>query len=157
MPYAHFGEMLCMSSSEVFKSIQRLVISALVETDSWRPLSGPLWEYLVYGVPHAFPGRLGGPTRGMPTAWAADPIAESMPQGSDLPPIWPWPEGKVRGYTVEPLFPSVPDAVKNWPALYAPLALVDSLRVGRARDREIGRRMLKEFLHHDLLRPGIDA
>jgi hypothetical protein len=50
---------------------------------------------------------------------------------------------------VEPLFPAVPDAIGNLPALYAPLALVDALRVGRARDREIARKMLKEFLSND--------
>jgi hypothetical protein len=147
--YGRLGEILCMSSSEAFKATQRLVRSSLVEPSGWRPLSGPLWEYLVYGVPHAFPGRIGEPTRGLPTAWAAEPIAAFMPQGSDLPPVWPWSEGKVRGHTVEPLFPSVPGAIKNLPSLYAPLALVDSLRVGRARDREIAQRMLKEFLNHD--------
>jgi len=157
MAYSQLGEMLCMSSSEAFKATQRLVRSALVEPGGWRPLTGPLWDYLVFGVPHAFPGRIGEPTRGLPTAWAAEPIASSMPQGSDLPPVWPWSEGKERGYSVEPLFPSVPDAVKNLPSLYAPLALVDSLRVGRARDREIGTRMLKEFLHHDIKLTGIDA
>jgi len=147
--YGHLGEMLCMSSSEAFKATQRLVRSALVEPGGWRPLAGPLWEYLVYGVPHAFPTRIGEPTRGLPTAWAADPLAKFMPQGSDLPHVWPWSEGRVRGYSVEPLFPAVPDAIKNLPSLYAPLALVDSLRVGRARDREIARKMLKEFLRHD--------
>jgi hypothetical protein len=149
MAYGQLGEILCMSSSEAFKATQRLVRSKLVEPGGWRPLPGPLWDYLAYGVPHAFPGGIGGPTRGLPTAWAADPLVQIMPQGSDLPPVWPWPEGRVRGHSVEPLFPSVPDAIKNLPGLYAPLALVDSLRVGRARDREIARKMLKEFLSRD--------
>ncbi len=138
-----------MSSSEAFKATQRLIRSALVEAGGWRPMSGPLWDFLVYGVPHAYPGRIGEPTRGLPTAWAADPIAKFMPQGGDLPPVWPWSEGRVRGHSVEPLFPAVPDAIGNLPALYAPLALVDALRVGRARDREIARKMLKEFLSND--------
>jgi len=146
LPYERFSELLGMSSSEVFKANRRLVGSLLVETSGWRPLAEPLWNYLVHGVPHAFPGNLGGPTRGVPTAWAADPLVKLLPQGSDLPPVWPWAEGTARGYSVEPLFTNVPKAVKNIPGLHELLALVDALRIGRARDREIARKRLKELL-----------
>jgi len=149
MPYAHLAGLLGMSGSEAFKATQRLVLSGLVEPSGWRPLSERLWNYLVHGVPHAFPGRLGGATRGVPTAWAAEPVLKYMPQGSDLPPIWASPDGVVRGYAVEPLLPPAPEAIKNLPLLYEPLALVDGLRVGRARDRAIASVRLKELLLHD--------
>ena len=147
--YGRLGEILCMSSSEAFKA------TAIGQVF----LGGTKWLASIVGPALGISGiwraaRLSRQdrrthARGMPTAWAAEPIAGVMPQGSDLPPVWPWSEGKVRGHSVEPLFPSVPGAIKNLPSLYAPLALVDSLRIGRARDREIARRMLKEFLHHD--------
>jgi hypothetical protein len=149
MPYAHLARVLGMSGSEAFKATQRLVESGLVEPRGWRPLSERLGNYLVHGVPHAFPGRLGGPTRGVPTAWAAEPVLKYMPQGSDFPPVWASADGIVRGYAVEPLLPSAPQAIKNLPLLYEPLALVDGLRVGRARDRAIASARLKELLQHD--------
>lgn len=149
LQYARLAEILGMSSSEAFKTTRRLISAGLVEQSGWRPLRSPLYNYLIYGVPHAFPGKLGEPTRGIPTAWAASPLERLLPQGSDLPPVWPWPEGRTRGYSVEPLFGSVPIAITNLPSLYETLALVDALRVGRARDREIAREMLKKLLLDD--------
>ncbi len=149
LQYARLAEMLGMSSSEAFKTTRRLVAAHLVEPSGWRPLRNPLYNYLIHGVPHAFPGKLGEPTRGIPTAWAAPPLTSSMPQGSDLPPVWPWHDGRQRGYSVEPLFRSVPVAIENLPELYKTLALVDALRIGRARDRAIAREMLKKLLLDD--------
>lgn len=149
LPYERLAKILVMSSSEAFKATRRLIAAGLVEPGGWRPLQEPLFNYVVHGVPHAFPGKLGEPTRGVPTAWAAPPLVNSLPQGSDLPPVWPWYDGRVRGHAVEPLFRSVPEAVKNLPSLYELLALVDTLRIGRARDREIARCSLKKLLLYD--------
>jgi hypothetical protein len=40
-------------------------------------------------------------------------------------------------------------AIENLPELYKTLALVDALRIGRARDRAIAREMLKKLLLDD--------
>lgn len=149
LQYARLAEILGMSNSEAFKTTRRLVAARLVEPGGWRPLRNPLFNYVVHGVPHAFPGKLGEPTRGIPTAWAAPSLKSSLPQGSDLPPVWPWHDGKVRGHSVEPLLGSVPIAIKNLPSLYETLALVDALRIGQARDREIAREMLRKILLDD--------
>ena len=147
--YAELSRLLCISTSETYKSTRRLILSRLVIFDTVKPILGPLYDYVVYGVPHAFPGNFGGPSRGIATAWAAEPLVKTFPQGNDLPPVWPWAEGNVRGFVVEPLHPKVPQAVRNLPELYEFLALVDALRVGRARDREMARKRLKELLSHD--------
>lgn len=147
--YGELSRLICISTSETHKSTRRLVASGLVIFDTVKPILGPLYDYLVYGVPRAFPGNLGGPSRGIATAWAAEPLVKTFPQGNDLPPVWPWPDGNVRGFAVEPLHPKVPQAVQNMPELYEFLALVDALRVGRARDREMGRKRLQELLSHD--------
>jgi hypothetical protein len=149
LQYGRLAELLTMSSSEAFKATRRLIAAGLVESGGWRPLREPLYDYLIYGVPRAFPGRLGEPTRGVPTAWAAPILSRSLPQGSDLPPVWPWLHGRIRGHSVEPLYPSVPEAIKKLVPLYEPLALVDALRIGRARDREIARSLLKKLLLDD--------
>jgi hypothetical protein len=46
------------------------------------------------------------------------------------------------------LYVSVPEAVLKDEVLYELLALVDALRVGRAREKEIAVAELKKRLHH---------
>lgn len=50
-------------------------------------------------------------------------------------PVWPDAEGMLQGAAVKPLYPSVPHAARNEPRLYDLLALVDAIRIGRARER----------------------
>jgi hypothetical protein len=51
--------------------------------------------------------------------------------------VWPYGHGKLRGHSIVPLYPSVPEAATKDPKLHELLALVDALRVGKAREREI--------------------
>jgi hypothetical protein len=91
----------------------------------------------VHGVKYAFPPDRGPLTRGLPTAYAAPPLNTLIVLPDEPPPVWPDPEGKVRGYAFSPLYPSVPKAAALDPALYELLALVDAIRDGRAREREL--------------------
>jgi hypothetical protein len=61
---------------------------------------------------------------------------------SDLPPVWPWQDGNTRGVGLEPLYKNVPRAALHDPALYQLLALVDAIRDGRARERNLAERDL---------------
>ncbi len=89
-----------------------------------------LARFLVFGLPAMLPATLGEDTRGVPTAWAAEPLASLFSRESDLPPVWPDPRGLVRGRAVAPLHPSAPYAAANSPELGRRLALVDALRLG---------------------------
>lgn len=51
-----------------------------------------------------------------------------------------------RGESFSPLYKSVPVAAKNDPKLYELLVLVDALRGGRARERDVARKELKQRL-----------
>lgn len=93
-----------------------------------------LHNFLVHGVPYAFPANPKEVTRGMPTAWAAPAMSGKFSSSDQVPPVWPDPEGRVQGASVQPLYPSVPGAARRDPELYALLALVDALRIApRAR------------------------
>jgi len=82
----------------------------------------------------------------MPTAHAASPLKGLIAQSDEPPPVWPHPEGAARGPRLDPLFPSVPGAASKDPALYELLALLDALRTGRARERQLAVRLLQERL-----------
>ncbi len=83
----------------------------------------------------------------MPTAYAAPPLSEHI-SSEDLPPVWPDPDGTVRGLALEPLYRTAPQAAKADPKLYQLLALVDALRMGRARERKLAEDELKQRLSH---------
>jgi len=60
---------------------------------------------------------------------------------NDLPPVWPWRDGNTRGVGLEPLYKNAPHAALRDPALYELLALLDAIRDGRARERDLVRRL----------------
>ena len=145
--YAELSKELGMSASEIHAAVRRSVDAGLIEFESRRPLRKPLEEYLLHGIRYAFPAKRGPVARGIPTAHAAPPLADQIGV-DDLPPVWPDPEGRVKGYAVEPLYRSVPKAAKGDPQLYELLALVDALRIGRARERKLAEEELKKRLVH---------
>lgn len=149
-PIAQIAADLALSASQVHLSLRRLGQSRLIDEDG-RPIVRSVEEFLVHGVKYSFPARRGEPTRGVPTAHAAPPVNEHLAASSDLPPVWPSAEGKVRGITFEPLHKIAPLAADKDSTLYELLALIDALRDGRARERQIAERelgvRLRKLLH----------
>lgn len=139
--YAELGETLGMSASEVHAAVRRLREAYLLDPEDQVQLTA-LRNFLVHGVRHAFPARPKEVTRGVPTAWALPAIATKLGASDQFPPVWPDPNGKVQGSAIEPLYPSVPGAAPRNPDLYELLALVDALRIGRARERTLAEKEL---------------
>ena len=82
----------------------------------------------------------------MPTAWAAPALAGKFNASEQIPPVWPDPEGQIQGAAVQPLYASVPRAARADSALYDLLALVDAIRIGRARERTLAESELTQHL-----------
>jgi DNA-binding Lrp family transcriptional regulator len=135
---------LGLSPSEVHAAIQRLRSSKLLHGAALKdkPNISGLEEFLVHGLKYAFPARHSGVTRGIPTSYAAEPLKSEIAESNELPPVWPWSDGETRGVGLEPLYKSVPQAALRDPALYQLLALVDAIRDGRARERNLAERDL---------------
>ncbi len=151
-----FGELakaLDMSTSHAFESALRAETSRLLKISKappspqktrgvrFEPQRNNLKEFLIHGVKYSFPVERGGITRGIPTAEGASPLREHFPETS-MPPVWPDPEGAVRGTAFSPLYRNVPAAARRDSALYELLALLDAIRDGRARERDIAIREL---------------
>ncbi|MFI5351558.1 MAG: hypothetical protein ACHQZS_01235 [Candidatus Binatales bacterium] len=145
--YAQLASHLFMSQSEVHASIQRAKASRLVHHTALgdRPNVRALEEFLVHGVKYAFPPERGGITRGVPTGSAAEPLNREITQEEPVP-VWPFEEGPRRGYAFSPLHKSVPRAAMKDPKLYELLALVDAIRDGGARERDLAQRALSSRL-----------
>jgi hypothetical protein len=85
----------------------------------------------------------GGLTLGLPTAQGAPPLDRILRSDQEPPPVWPDPEGTVRGVEFSPLYKSVPRAARRDARLYELLALVDAIRGGTPAIREHAVRELR--------------
>lgn len=141
-PIAQVAGDLALSPSQVHASLKRLERSRLIDAQTRRPLLKAVEEFLIHGVKYAFPVQRGEVTRGVPTAHAASPLSDQIADNGDLPPVWPDAEGDVRGVTLEPLHRAAPKASRKDPVLHELLALIDALRNGRVRERQLAEKEL---------------
>jgi len=140
---------LGMSPSEVHAAAKRTLAARLAvkEDNSIWPNIRNLSEFLEHGIQYVFVPERGELNRGMPTAYAAAPL-DSIFGSYEFPPIWPDPEGEVRGESFSPLYKSAPKAARNDANLYMLLAMVDAIRGGRARERNVAKKELRKVLEH---------
>jgi len=136
------AQALKMSQSEVSQSVSRSKYAGLLDSTGKKVMRLALMEFLQYGLAYVFPQKPGGIVRGIPTAHTAYPLNAILI--SEEPYVWPYGKGQTRGQSIVPLYASVVDAVQHDPKLHELLALVDALRVGRARDKEIAIKELKK-------------
>lgn len=146
--YAALAGDLGLSASEVHAAIRRLEDGRLLESADKRIRRTPFKNFLVHGLPHVFAARTKELTRGIPTAWAAPAFSSEFASGDQLPPVWPHPQGRVQGLAVSPLYSSAPEAAAKDEKLYALLAAVDGLRLGRARERAAAEKKIESLLPH---------
>ena len=130
---------LCLSTSEVHGAYKRAEMAGLMNTANGTPTTNgqALREFLVHGVKYAFPAVTGAPTRGMLTGLAASPLKSQFPSAHLSPHVWPDAHGNDQGTSLLPLYPAIPQAARHDAELYEILALVDMLRIGSAREREM--------------------
>lgn len=147
--YQRLAVDLFISQSEIHAAIRRAVAAKLMSdaTASGRPVRAALLEFLLHGVKYAFPPKRGELTRGLPTGHAAPPLNKVIVAGpNEPPPVWPYADGPIRGYALAPLYPTVPQAASGDARLYEMLALVDAIRDGRARERNLAAKELESRL-----------
>jgi len=144
--YSSIAHELYMSPSEVHSGVKRAIASHLMDPSGRRPLTRSVEEFLICCVKYVFPPIIGGPTRGVPTGYAAPPLVHRIIQPDEPPPVWPYAEGPVRGFGFAPLYKSVPQAALRDDKLYQLLALLDAIRDGRARERQIAEKEIRERL-----------
>lgn len=112
----------------------------------YQPILKRCEEFLISGVKYMFPVKLGAMTVGIETSYAAPILKGFTSLGSDPIPVWPYAEGKQRGMSLQPLYPSVPKSVTLFPdvAFYDLLCLVDVLRQGNYREQRKAEELLQE-------------
>ena len=140
------ADLLGVSSRSVHEALKRGAAGRLYDRNRRATNARALEEALIHGVRYFMPAELGSMTRGVPTAWAAPPLSELLASTDEPPPVWPHPEGPVRGMAFLPLHSSVPRAAQEDRELYELLALTDALRAGRAREAHLAAEELRKRL-----------
>lgn len=141
---------LILSVSRVNAAIKQLFDSGLLIERQAKPYPViSAWEeYLISGFKYSFPIEPGNLTVGVPTAYAAEPLSKHIQSGSDPIPVWPFADGGKRGVAIQPIHKSVPQALIDFPDPYLHdfLVLLDALRIGRARERNLAKKLIREKL-----------
>ncbi len=135
--YELLGYELFISTADAHAGVKRASVARLFDRSNRKPLQGALEEFIIHGVKYAFPAVRGPVGRGLLTSYAAPPLNSLITIGDDLPPVWPNAEGTDKGYELNPLYKWASKACQNDPKLYELLALVDAIRDGSVRERQI--------------------
>jgi len=135
---------LGISGSEVSESINRSIIAGLISFNKKDLLKLNLLDFLNYGLRYVFPEQAGALVRGIATAHSANPLNKTII--SNEPFVWPYAKGEIRGQAIAPLHPNVPAAALKDKIFYAFMTLVDALRVGKIREKELAIKELKKRL-----------
>jgi hypothetical protein len=148
---------LCLSPSQVNYALKRLISAKLIvqvqkATEvKLEPILQSCEEFFIHGFKYVFPAEFGTWTRGIPTGYAAPSLNKIILSGNDPIPVWPYGEGTHKGIALTPLYPCVPKSVIKYPDpfFYDLLSLLDALRSGRARERNIAAEKISKMLKEE--------
>lgn len=143
---------LCLSPSQINSAFKRLVSAGLITPynppNKPEPIIKACEEFFIHALKYVFPAKLGEIARGVPTSYSGPSLKLQIISGSDPVPVWPYGEGEVRGLALKPLYSSVPESVSKHPdpLFYDILTMIDAIRSGRAREKQIAIQKLSEIL-----------
>ncbi|BCA93919.1 hypothetical protein TUM19329_02800 [Legionella antarctica] len=143
---------LCLTPSQINYALKRLVAVGLITPyhppAKPQPIIQACVEFFLHGLKYVFPAKLGELVRGIPTSYAAPSLSDQIVAGSDPIPVWPYGEGNDRGLALKPLYSSVPESVTKHPdpLFYDLLTLIDAIRSGRVRERQIAAQKISTLL-----------
>jgi hypothetical protein len=141
------AEKLHVDHTLVYRSLKRAEAAGLYSASSKQVNRPNFEELMTHAGRFIAPARLGGLTRGVPAAWAAEPISTLVRQSEqEPPPVWPHALGLVRGQALEPLHPASVEASQETPTLASLLSIIDSLRAGDVRVRKVAAAELHDAL-----------
>lgn len=132
-----------ISKSQISLSLNRSIKVGLARLDRKTNLprvnTKALAEFIIYGLKYVFPAEVKEVSRGIPTTFAAPVLKGKIMSAGKMIFVWPDANGSDMGQAVIPLYKTVPIAVRKDPFLYDFLALVDSIRLGNARETGVAK------------------
>lgn len=148
--FASLGKLIGISASQCHLSFGRLGKSGLLDTTLRTPIRSNLLELLEHGIRYFFPGIVHGEmVTGIPTAHSAPVWKGKLIAPNNISLVWQHPKGQSTGLQFEPLYKTVPTIALAHEKTYSILAVVDSLRIGKAREKKAAATLLKELMYNE--------
>jgi hypothetical protein len=149
--YASLAAAIEVSVSEVHDALKRCRLAQLVVSvrDTEIVSKKHFYDLLAFAVPRIFYAVRGSLEPGWPTAYHLPTLVgefEGIRQvglKNTLPVVWPDPKGPVRGETLLPIYPTVPEAARKDALLYELLALTDVIRLGDTKYKKKAAELLE--------------
>jgi len=129
------ADALRISQAEISYSLNRSAIAGLIDATKQKVMRNALLEFVQYGLSYVFPAERGPIARGIPTAFSAPVMGSSIVSGEAL--VWPHSNGSIRGESIFPLYPNAVEAALQDEEIYDLLALIDVIRIGKVREKQI--------------------
>lgn len=145
--YEQLEKDLGYSKSALHRSLARCAVARLMNETQTMVFTAALTEFLIHGIKYAFPAQPGKTVKGVATAHSAPPLNNTIVSEKDVY-VWQYAKGNKRGQAIEPLHKLVPEIALHNKELYELLALIDALRVGKAREKTLGAELLEEKIKH---------
>jgi predicted transcriptional regulator len=82
---------LFISASEVSESLNRSMIAGLLASDKKILMKESLLEFLRYGIKYVYPQRAGAISRGIATAFSAEPLSRLINSSENI--VWSFAKG----------------------------------------------------------------
>ena len=151
--YAELATALKMSPSEAHAGVSRSLEVGLLRRSADFPQRMPvpvkvaLEEFLVSGLKYVWPAKPGSTVRGMPTCTSLSDLARELdvPEPA-IPLVWRHPLGTLRGETIIPLYPKVPEVCADDAWLHNWLSLVDIIRCKTGREAALAANLIHRRL-----------
>jgi hypothetical protein len=146
--FAEMATMTGLSVGAVFASARRCKQAGLMSvlaSGSLAVQGKNLLDFLVHGMPVVFFAERGEVVKGIPTGRSGR--RDVFPAAAnEIPLVWEHEAGSVRGESLKPLYPSVPEVASRDNGLYELLVNCDLLRVGSVREKAWAAKAMQEFL-----------
>ncbi len=124
---------LQISASEVSEALTRCSYAKLIDSKKKTVYKSAFKEFLIYGLKYVFPVKPGAVVRGIATAHSANPIKQHFNSNNTVY-VWSYAKGEHRGESIKPLYKTIPQIINTNDIFYELLVIVDTIRIGRARE-----------------------
>ncbi|MCQ2351649.1 MAG: hypothetical protein MJ003_06745 [Paludibacteraceae bacterium] len=135
------ADSLQISVSSVSESLERSKTAHMIDLNKKNVNTLALKEFLLHGIMYVFPVQIGRIKRGIPTYISAPPIDKYLASNNEVF-VWPTSKGTARGQSIKPLYDIIPNVAIEDETFYKLLVIVDTLRIGGVREREIANKEL---------------
>ncbi len=144
---AELSTRLKIPPASLTRSLNRLDGALLIRRKNNTAIKAHAGEYLVHGLRYVFPAKLGTRVRGVPTAFSTPPLSDEITAQENV--VWPAEFGDTSGLELPPIHNKIPALCVAFPELHPAFAILDALRIGRARERELARRHLEKWIQNE--------